>query len=407
MTLHKKGGGEMPETEGRTSAGYDLVLRGGQVFDTTLAPTPTVLDIAVTGERVAAVAPHLEGTGRREIDCTGRVVTPGLLDVHVHCFEGMLRITGMSSYDATLRRGVVACADAGTSGASNFRGFRRFAVGDNESRILALLNVSVLGVTDTRHGELRDISTIHVDDALNATRANPAIIRGFKVRLSRNVTSEPAKALDLARAIAESAGLPLMVHISETDISIDDILGRLAPGDVITHAFTGLEGGIMVNEKVRPAAWEARDRGVLFDIGHGRTQFDHGVARIALAEGFVPDLLGSDLSAGNQFGPAYDLPTVMAKMVALGMPMEDVVAATTLRAAEFLRLRDEGYGAIREGRGAYLTVMEQLDRADPLPDASGSEIDVRRLEPLFAVNRGVVHESGPWRGGQPEPEAEW
>ncbi|GAA0977339.1 amidohydrolase/deacetylase family metallohydrolase [Acrocarpospora macrocephala] len=386
---------------------YDLVLRGGRVFDTTLAPTPTVLDIAITGGRVEAVAPHVDGAGKREIDCTDRVVTPGLLDVHVHCFEGMLMNVGMSSYDATLRRGVVGCVDAGTSGASNFRGFRRFVADGNEARVLAFLNVSVLGVTDTRHGELPDASVIHVDDAVNAAKANPSIIRGFKVRLSRNVASEPAKSLDLAREIADLAGLPLMVHISKTDIGIDDILARLAPGDVVTHVFTGLEGGILANGSVRPAAWAARERGVLFDIGHGRTQFDHRVARIALDEGFVPDFLGSDLSNGNQFGPAFDLPTVMAKMVTLGMPMERVVAATTLRAAEFLGLRDEGYGAITVGDPAFVTVMEQLDHADSLPDASGSELQVRRLEPLFAVNRGVVHDSDPWRGGQPEPPAEW
>ncbi|ABW12545.1 amidohydrolase [Parafrankia sp. EAN1pec] len=389
------------------SVRYDLVLRGGRVFDTTIAPAPTVLDIAITDGRVATVAPHVDGVGTREIDCTDRVVTPGLLDVHVHCFEGMAMTIGMSSYDATLRRGVVGCVDTGTSGASNFRGFRRFAVGDNEFRVLAFLNVSVLGVTDKRHGELQDISVIHVDDAVNAAKANPSIIRGFKVRLSRNIALEPAKSLDLAREIAGLAGLPLMVHISKTDISTDDILARLAPGDVVTHAFTGLEGGIVENGSVRPAAWEARERGVLFDIGHGRTQFDHGVARIALDEGFVPDFLGSDLSNGNQFGPAFDLPTVMAKMVTLGMPIQDVVAATTLRAAEFLGLRDEGYGAITVGRPAFVTVMEHLDHVDSLPDASGAELEVRRLEPLFAVNKGVVHDSDPWRGGQPEPPAEW
>lgn len=307
------------------------------------------LDIAVADGRIAAVAPHIDGSGLREIACTGRIVTPGLVDVHVHCFEGMLKGIGMSVYDATLRRGVVACNDAGTSGASNFAGFRRFTV----------------------------------DDAVNAARANPSIIRGFKVRLSRNVVTQPVRALSLARGIAETAGLPLMVHIGVTEIGLEQILERLAPGDIVTHSFTGLAGGLVHDGSIIPAAWEARERGVLFDIGHGRAQFDHGVARTVIEGGFPPDLLGSDLSVSNQYGPAYDLPTVMAKMVTLGMPLESAVRATTLRAAAVLGLRDEGYGAITVGEPAFVTVMGQLVHTDWLPEA-------RRVSRRHSGERGAA-----------------
>ena len=269
---------------------YDLVLAGGSVLDPA-SGTDGVLDVAVADGKIAAIGADLASRAREVVDCSGKTVLPGLVEGHTHIFQYVSKV-GAPPEEAHLRRGVVAAADAGTAGASTFPAFRKLVVEPTNMRIVNFLNVSVLGLIDFRFGELLNPNTLVVDDALEVAASNPDIVRGFKIRLSEDVVGEHWQSLlKKSVALAEQAGLPLMVHIGETEEPLPIVLEHLRAGDVVAHCYTGKPNGILDGETVHPAVQAARDRGVLFDSAHGRSNLSFEVARRAIADGFLPDVL--------------------------------------------------------------------------------------------------------------------
>ncbi|MFI6506130.1 amidohydrolase family protein [Streptosporangium sp. NPDC050855] len=382
-----------------TETAFDLVLSGGTVFD-PVAGTHSVTDVAVTGDRVARIAPSLAGQVARAgqvVDCTGKWVMPGLVEGHTHVFENVSKV-GAPPDEAHLRRGVVAAADAGTVGASTFAAFDRYVVQAAEMRLVNFLNVSVLGLIDFRFGELLNPATLVPEDALAVAAENPGVVRGFKIRLSEDVVGPAWRSLlKTSLALAADAGLPLMVHIGETEEPLPEVLGLLRPGDVVAHCYTGKPHGILDGDKVIAEVREARARGVLFDSAHGRSNLSFEVARRAIADGFLPDLLTSDTSARNWRGPVFDLVTSAAKLRALGMTMDEIVPRMTIAPARVLGLDAEGYGTLVEGGPAHVTVLEDAPETT-LPDASGNSITASRLEPALVLHHGRRVETTPWRG---------
>lgn len=375
---------------------YERVLKGGTVIDPA-SGTEAVLDVAVDGDRIAAVGEGLADGAAEVVDCTGRWVLPGLIEGHTHIFQYVSQV-GAPSDEAHLRRGVVAASDAGTAGASTFPAFRKLVVEPSPMRILSFLNVSVLGLIDFRFGELMNPDTLVPDDALATAAENPDVVRGFKIRLSEDVVGENwqmllKKSLDLA----EQAGLPLMVHIGETSEPLPAVLDHLRPGDVVAHCYTGKEHGILDGSGVQSAVMEARERGVLFDSAHGKSNLSFEVARPAIADGFYPDVLSSDTSARNWRGPVFDLLTSMSKLVALGMPLNEAVTRATVRPARLLGLESEGYGRLEAGGPAHVTVVEETEPV-VLPDAAGNSITAPRFEPTLVLHGGTEVEIAPWRG---------
>ncbi|TDB94681.1 amidohydrolase family protein [Actinomadura sp. 7K534] len=376
--------------------GYDRVLKGGTVIDPA-SGTNAVLDVAVNGTTIAAVGEGLAAEASEVIDCTGRWVLPGLVEGHTHIFQYVSAV-GAPADEAHLRRGVVAAADAGTAGASTFAAFRKLVVEPSPMRIVNFLNVSVLGLIDFRFGELMNPDTLVPDDALATAAENPDVVRGFKIRLSEDVVGENwqmllKKSLDLA----EQAGLPLMVHIGETSEPLPVVLDHLRPGDVVAHCYTGKEYGILDGGAVQPAVLAARERGVLFDSAHGKSNLSFEVARPAIEKGFYPDVLSSDTSARNWRGPVFDLLTSMSKLVALGLPLTEAVARATVRPAQLLGLESEGYGRLEAGGPAHVTVVEETDPV-VLPDAAGNSITAPLLQPALVLHDGAEVETVPWRG---------
>ncbi|HWG74347.1 MAG TPA: amidohydrolase/deacetylase family metallohydrolase [Acidimicrobiales bacterium] len=377
---------------------YDVVLAGGQVLDPWAGPSREA-DVGIAGGRVGAIAPGLAGEGRTVLDCTGCLVTAGLIDGHTHIFA-KVSMVGAPADEAHLRRGVVAAVDAGTSGASTFAGFKAYVAAGSRMRVLAFLNVSVLGLIDFRFGELVNPDTLVSDDAVAVAGANPDLVRGLKIRLSTDVVGDRCiPLLEAAVEVGRSAGLPLMVHIGETAPELPEILERLRPGDMVAHCFTGKPQGILTGDgKVQDAVWAARSRGVLFECAHGKSNFSYEVARLAIDQGFLPDLVCSDTSYRNWNGPVYDLLTTMSKLVALGMSLDDVIERCTIAPARFLGLWDEGYGRLEVGGPAHVSVFSWLDHLDELADGTGKTLPVRRLEPRWAVLGGQVVDAVPWRG---------
>lgn len=378
--------------------GYDLVLAGGTVCDPS-AGERREADVAVAGGRVVAIGHQLAASASTVLDCRGQMVTPGLIDAHTHIFARVSKV-GAPPEEAHLARGVVAVADAGTAGASTFAGFQSYVAEPSKLRVLSLLNVSVLGLIDFRFGELLNPATLVAEDAVAVAAANPGTVRGLKIRLSTDVVGgQCLPLLDSALELAGRTRLPLMVHIGATAAPLRDILDRLRAGDVVAHCYTGKDNGILDEDgKVAGEVWAARQRGVLFECAHGKSNFSYRVARPAIEQGFLPDLVCSDTSYRNWNGPVYDLVTTMSKLVGMGMVFDDVLERTTALPARFLGIWDEGFGRLEVGGPAHVSIFSWLDGEDQLPDGAGNVMKLRRLEPRWTVVGGHVVEAIPWRG---------
>jgi dihydroorotase len=386
------------------NASGDLVLTGGTIVDPASARTETG-DVVVAAGKVVALGSGAGATappGTETVDCSGAYVVPGLVDAHSHIFRHVSKV-GAPVDEAHLARGVVAVCDAGTAGASTFPAFRALVVEPSRTRVLAMLNVSVLGLIDFRFGELLNPRTLVAEDAVETAKENADVVRGLKIRMSTDVVGEdPEEArvlLDAALAAAEEAGLPLMVHIGETPVPLDHIVERLRPGDLVAHCYTGKEENILDEHgAVRRSVLEARSRGVLFESAHGKSNFSYAVARPAIEQGFLPDVVCSDTSYRNWNGPVFDLVTTMSKLVALGMTFDQVLSRTTVAPSRLLGLDGDGYGRLEVGGPAHVTVLRQLDSPEELPDAAGGSFAVRRFEPQITLLAGVPVTPVPWRG---------
>jgi dihydroorotase len=375
-----------------------LDLAGGRVLDPgqgiDAVATVAVADGVMTGVgRAAESGPAAQAApGRETIDATGLLVTPGLVDVHTHLFPGVSHY-GIDPDTHCLDRGVTTAVDAGSAGAQTFPGLRRYIIERSRTQILAFLNIAVQGMISRLVGELEDIRWASPEQAVACARENPDLIVGIKVRLGfQMVGNDPAPALRRAREAADALGLPLMVHVIDMRPDLGWLLPYLGPGDLVTHCSHGNEGGILDPEgRVIAAAVSARERGVLFDVGHGQGSFAYHVARSALAQDFPPDTISSDLHAHNIDGPVFDQATTLSKLLHLGMPLGDVIRATT--SAPAAAVRQGLLGTLAAGAGADLSVFELREGAWPLPDAAGAtEVVERLLVPRMVIRAGHARE---------------
>lgn len=382
-----------------TQATYDTVIVGGRVIDPANG-RDEIADVAIADGTIAAIETGLadRSDAATRIEAAGQYVLPGLVEGHTHIFEYVSKV-GAPAVEAHLRRGVVAAADAGTAGSSTFAAFRKLIVEPNPMRILSFLNVSVLGLIDFRYGELLNPNTFNTEDALACAAANPDVIRGFKIRLSEDVLGDQiTPLLKKAVALGEQGGLPVMVHIGETELTVPQIVDMLRPGDIIAHCYTGKEPTILGDDdRVQEEIYAARERGVLYESAHGRSNLSFKVAAPAIEQGFVPDIITSDTSARNWRGPVFDLVTSMSKLIALGIPIEDVVPRVTIEPARILGIDGEGFGALTVGGPAHVTVLGDGGVA-VLPDAAGNSIEAARLEPTAVFLAGEQYDLVPWRG---------
>jgi dihydroorotase len=367
----------------------DLVIHGGTVVDPA-SGLHGPSDVAISDGRVVAVSPHIGiGDATDILDATGLLVVPGLVDLHVHVYWGGADLS-IEPGPHDLERGVTTIADAGSSGANNFAGFRRFLIDPFPGTILAYLNIAVMGQADPVLGELHDIRYAIVDRAVEVAKANRDRIVGLKVRVSeqlagRNGVEATARAIEAATEI----GCPVMVHIGGSYAPIEEILSQLRAGDIVTHAFTAWEPGIFDSElRIIPSALEARARGVLFDVGHGAGSFAFRRGEAALADGFRPDTISSDLHRFNVDGPVFDLLTTMAKYLHLGLSLDEVLAMTTTAPAAALG-RAGTLGTIAPGSAADIAVLRLEEGRFPLVDSVGTTIEGRqRLVPVATFRRG-------------------
>lgn len=375
-----------------SSARYDLVIRGGNVLDPA-ADLRGELDVAIAGGTIAAVEPSIPAEqAAATLDARDKLVLPGIIDLHAHIFRGL---HGADPDTACLARGSTTVLDGGSVGANAFRGFKEFIIERSRPRIQAWLNISAIGLIDTRVGELINLLHVDVDAAVQMAEANRDTIVGFKARLSNYVAGSDFKpALKLARQAAEATKLPIMIHIGDTNEPLPVALAFLRPGDVVTHSLTGRRHGILgYDGKVLPAVLEARRNGVHFDAAHGRSHFGFENVRRILADGFLVDTLSTDISEPTSMDPTFHVPQVMSKLLALGVSLDDLVPLVTTNAARHLSRTGE-LGTLRPGAAGDVTILELQEGDFTLRDNEGQTVQTdRRLRPWRTVKAGEVVEA--------------
>ena len=384
-------------------AGYDLLIRGGRVLDPGRG-VDRVADVAFLDGRVAAVEEGIDPDRAADIlDAVGALVVPGLIDLHAHVYWGGTAL-GVDAEEIGARSGTTTFVDAGSAGAGNFRGFRRHVIEPSRGRILAFLNISFAGIYALSRElfvpEGEDGRLLHIGECVRVAREHADVVVGVKVRLGHYGSGAAGLApLAPALAAAEELGLPVMVHIDLPPPDLGEVLDRLRVGDVLTHcARPAPNAPVLDDGRLRDEMVAARERGVVFDIGHGAGSFGFDVARRLLEQGFVPDVISSDVHAISVDGPAYDLLVTMTKLLALGLPLEEVVRRATAAPAAVLGRPD--LGTLTPGAAGDATLLKLVDGEVDLIDATGERL---RAGSAFAL-RGRV-KAGAWLGRAPSVPA--
>ena len=339
---------------------YSLILKGGRVIDPS-QNLDGVRDVAFADGKVAAIGKDLKAAAGVEVrDVSGYIVSPGLIDLHTHVYWGGTSL-GIDAEEFCRTSGVTTAIDTGSAGPGNFAGFRKHVIERSDVRILAYLHVSFAGIyafsDRTMVGESEEIRHMAPTEAVEVAEANRDVLVGIKVRVGRHASGNQGwNALKIALEVADQVGMPLMVHIDHPPPSYEDVVGQMRPGDVLTHCFRPFPNAPCTAQgKVKPAVIEARKRGVYFDIGHGRGSFAFKTARAMLANGFMPDTISSDVHTLCIQGPAFDQVTTLSKFLCLGVPLQDVIKASTVNAA--MALKRPELGSLKVGSVGDATIL--------------------------------------------------
>jgi dihydroorotase len=377
-----------------------LMIRGGHVLDPSTG-IDDIVDIRIAGSRIDAIARDLAGNDNVEVlDARGCYVVPGLIDSHAHVYAGVGEM-GITPDEIGVGSGVTTIVDAGSAGWATFEGFREYVVSRASTRVLGLLHLSSIGLVMGSGGcELSDDVMINEDRIAATIEANRDLIVGIKVRACRAaVRALGLEPLRIARHVARRVHLPLHVHIGETDPvpgqggppSIADVVSLLDPGDVLTHMYTAHPGGVLdANRRVIPAVREAYARGVLFDSAHGLKNLSFENVQRLTEQGIEPFTISTDGHRLNRDGPVYDLPTTMAKFLALGFSLKQVVTCTTSHPARAYG-RATTLGALEVGREADLSVLRVVDEPWTAVDSMGMTLQAAHgIEPVVTIRSGGV-----------------
>ncbi len=338
---------------------YDLVIKGGDVLD----PSQNLRgrrDIGIRFGLIEALEANIPvEKAVNVLDVSGKLVTPGLIDLHTHVYPYGSAI-GIPADELVPFQCTTTCVSAGDAGANNFAAFRRYVVGQTRTRLYAFVHIANVGLTPFPVAELYNIDFAQVDACARTVAENTDIAIGVKVRMSENVIAKHgAEPLKRAIMAAEKAGTGgrVMCHIGgvETRELMTQILDLLRPGDILTHCYSGAPNmsgaftNIMQDGRIIPAALAAKQRGVIFDVAHGGGSFDFTVAEAALAQNCPPNTISSDIHvfSGNSPGVPY-LTNVMSKFMALGFTLEQVVAMATVAPAKIIN-REPKIGTLQVG----------------------------------------------------------
>lgn len=371
----------------------DLVVKGGRIIDPAQGIDRTG-DLVIKDGKVAGIDCAVP-EGAKIIDAAGAIVTPGLIDLHTHVYWGGTSL-GVDPDAYALKTASPLLVDAGSAGPGNYAGFAKHVIEQAFPRILSYLHISFAGIYGfsdiVQVGESHDMRLMAARDAARVAAEHPDTIVGIKVRIGAHASGPSGiQPLDAAMAVAEECNLPLMVHIDEPPPSYGELVSRLRGGDVLTHCFRPFPNAPVDGKgRVRPQIQEARERGVFFDIAHGRGSFAWKSARAMLEQDFRPDVISSDVHAFCIDGPAHDNLNVMTKFMALGWSLSEVVEAASAAPAKVLGLEDRGH--LRPGALGDVSVLREVEGPVDLADVRGEVVPFDRM--LTPVGIAV---GGTWR----------
>jgi len=397
---------------------YDLLLKNGIVLDPT-QNINALNDVAFSKGKVAAISKSIpEIDSKSIVDITGNIVTPGLIDIHGHYFEHIVPFSAVAD-SVCLPNGVTTTMDAGSSGWTHFDGFKEFIIEQQQTRIMALVNLSALGMMASKRnigetfgptigisggpstmlnpervGELQDLRFAQVEEAIRCIKDNPNIVLGVKIRLDHDVSGEAnvIPALERARTVADATDTFIMVHVARVPIPLSKIFEYLKPGDIVTHIFHSADNNIL-DEKgyIRSEVKEAKDKGIIFDIGADRKNFGINLSKSAIEQNILPSTLSSDITKIRPGAEIiYTLPEVMSLYMALGMSLEEVIECSTKTSAKAIR-QEGNLGTLKVGAIGDASIIEIESGEFNYSDGEKYEITAtNRIAPRLTIKDGHV-----------------
>lgn len=370
---------------------YDLLVSAGRVVcPATGFDGPGT--VAVRGDRIVAVDDQIDGSAREVWDFADSMLLPGLVDMHAHpAREGSKY--GVDPDVHFLSRGVTTVLSQGDAGAGNWSRYRELIIEGARTRVRLAINLSVTGESIPTSGCFENLDDVDVDACVAAIEDGGEAIWGIASNIAKSCAgdNDPREILNRALEAGNQTNRPLLFGTRrEPDFPFEEQLELLRPGDVITYCFQSNLDCVVEDGRVKDEVWAAREKGILFDIGHGMNSFHFDVAEVAIANGFLPDTISTDQYIRHvDSNPQHDLPRTLSKLLAAGMTEADALARITVHPAEFLGLSGE-VGTLAPGACADLAVLWFNEDALPLQDVKGVERPGGCWEPIFTVRAGEI-----------------
>jgi dihydroorotase len=373
---------------------YDLLVKGGRVIDPA-NKRDGLMDVAVNGRNIAAVAKNIpEKDARKVLDARGKIVTPGLIDMHCHVYDGGVK-NGAPIDTAGVRQGVTTVVDAGSAGQAIFPAFPKFVIPRARTSVYCFLHICSTG--QAIQPEPGWAGQIDPSATTAMVKAYPGLIKGIKIRLVGDyLAKEGLATFKIAKKVAKDCGLPIMVHIGDTDCKVPASLTReflplMEKGDILSHGFTAKQGSTMLEGgKFVPEFKAAIDRGMIFDIAHGRFNCSYAVARNGLAQGIIPDTISSDITLQSLAFKVFGLTVTISKFLTIGLTLNQVITMTTINPAKALGIDGEK-GSFAPGKDADISILEFIPGKWQLIDAENEVLTAKELvTPFLTVIAGKV-----------------
>ena len=372
--------------------GYDLIITGGRIIDPS-QKFDQIADIGIRNQKIVEIKPQLTKKSAQTINASGKIITPGLIDLHAHCYPQASAI-GLPADELVYLTGTTTFVDAGDAGANNFSAFKHYIAAQARSRMYAFLHISSIGLAGFPVGEMKNIEYANIDLAARTLNENSYILLGIKVRESLDVVGEngiePLRRAILAAERSGVKGARVMCHIGNAPGDLSVLLDTLRPGDILTHAYSGAGNNTVQNGKLIAAALEAKKRGVIIDVGHGGGSFDFTIAEPAIQQGLIPNTISSDLHAYSGNSPSIPyLPNVMSKFLTLGFTVNEVIAMTTSHPGKIIN-RDPLLGTLKNGASADITIFDLIEKPTEWLDTKGNKRAGQMAFVPFQTIRGGV-----------------
>lgn len=347
-----------------------LFIKGGKLLDPASGFKGEKKDILIEDGLFTQIGEDIQpGAAAKVVTLDGEYVAPGFIDAHVHVYRGVS--LGVTADDIGVKQGVTSVIDAGSAGPLNLKDFIENDIKKNQTRVFSAMHFAKIGLLSPPEADAED--KYDLDLAREVYKEYQEYIVGIKARASKSCVGDLGiTSIKAGKELASSLHLPIMVHIGNMPPTIEEVLDIMEDGDVITHALHGKQNNLFTDGQLKPQTKRALERGVLFDVGHGKESFNFKTAALAKSLGFDPQIVSTDLHSKNVNGPVFSLSITLDKMLALGYDLEWCVDRVTRAPAEAYHLT--GLGKIAPGYKADLTIFKLKDGEYQFTDSNNNQI---------------------------------